>query len=168
MTKEQRSALWLGLGFVGLGAALLLALVIGWDRIWPVFPLLGGLAFLVGYAASDFRESGFAFVGVLASLIGLFFFGFTLSFWEWADMSRLWPVFPLIAGIAFAALFLAERARDVGTLGVGCAAFVVGVVGLGVTYGYVGADVWRLWPLLLVLAGLIGLVGALLQLLRRE
>lgn len=168
MTREQRSVLWIGLGFIGLGVAFLLALLIGWDRIWPVFPLLGGLAFLVGYVASGFRESGFVFVGVLASLIGLFLFGFSMDIWAWEEMSRLWPIFPLIGGMAFAALFVAERARDAGTLGVGCAATVVGIVGLGVTYGYVGADVWRLWPLLLVLAGIIGFVGAVLQFLRRE
>jgi len=168
MTKQQRSALWTGLGFIGLGVALILAQFIGWDRIWPLFPLLGGLAFLVGYVASGFRESGFVFVGVLATLLGIFFFGFSLGFWEWGDMRRLWSVFPLIAGIAFVALFVAERARDTGPLAVGCAAVIVGIVGLAVTYGYVGARIWKLWPLLLVLAGIIGLVGAFLQFLRRD
>jgi hypothetical protein len=168
MTKQQQTALWTGLGLIGLGVALILAQFIGWDRVWPLFPLLGGLAFLVGYVASGFHESGFVFVGVLATLLGLFFFGFSLGFWEWANMRRLWPVFPLIGGIAFVALFVAERARDGGTLGVGCAAVIVGVAGLGVTYGYVGASIWRLWPLLLIVAGVIALVGALLQFLRRE
>lgn len=168
MTKQQQTALWTGLGFIGLGIAFLLAQLIGWDRIWPLFPLLGGLAFLAGYVASGFRESGFVFVGVLATLVGLFFFGFSFGIWEWAQMADLWPVFPLIAGLAFVALFVAERGRDAGTLGVGCAAVIVGVVGLAVTFGYVGANVWRLWPLLLVLAGIIGLAGAILQFLRRE
>jgi len=168
MTKQQQNALWTGLGLIGLGVAFLLAQLIGWDRIWPLFPLLGGLAFLAGYVASGFRESGFVFVGILASLIGLFFFGFSLGFWEWGDMSNLWPVFPLIAGLAFVALFVAERPRDAGTLGVGCAASIVGVVGLAVTYGYLGTNIWKLWPLLLVLAGIIGLAGAIFQFLRRE
>lgn len=168
MTKQQQSALWTGLGLIGLGVAFLLAQFIGWDRIWPLFPLLGGLAFLAGYVASGFRDGGLVFVGVLAALIGLFFFGFSFGVWEWAQMADLWPVFPLIAGVAFLALFLAERPRDAGTLGVGCAALIVGAVGLAVTYGYLGADIWRLWPLLLVLAGVIGLVGALAQFLRRE
>jgi hypothetical protein len=168
MTKQQKSALWTGLGFIVLGVALILAQLIGWDRLWPLFPLLGGLAFLAGYVVSGFRESGFVFVGILALLVGLFFFGFSLGFWEWGDMERLWPVFPLIAGIAFVALFVAERAHDVGVLGVGCAAILVGIAGLAVTYGYVGANIWRLWPLLLILAGVIGLIGAFLRFLRRE
>jgi hypothetical protein len=168
MTKQQQSALWTGLGLIGLGVAMVLAQFVGWDRVWPLFPLLGGLAFLVGYVASGFRESGLVFVGVLATLIGLFFFGFSLGFWQWDDMGRLWPVFPLVAGVAFIALFVAERARDAGTLGVGCAAVVVGLVGLAVTYGYVAANIWRLWPALLILAGIIGLAGAFLQFLRRD
>lgn len=168
MTKQQQTALWTGLGLIGFGVALILAQFIGWDQIWPLFPLLGGVAFLVGYVASGFRESGFVFVGLLATLLGLFFFGFSLGFWEWGNMRRLWPVFPLIAGIAFVALFVAERPRDAGPLGVGCAGIIVGVAGLGVTYGYVGASIWRLWPLLLILAGLIGLVAAFLQFLRRD
>jgi hypothetical protein len=168
MTEQQQSALWTGLGLIGLGVAFILAQLIGWDRIWPLFPLLGGLAFLVGYIASGFRESGFVLVGVLATLIGLFLFGFSLGLWEWGDMRRLWPVFPLIAGVAFVALFAAERARDAGPLGVGCAALLVGIAGLAVTYGYLGASVWRLWPVLLILAGIVGLLGTFLQLLRRE
>jgi hypothetical protein len=82
-------------------------------------------------------------------------------------MTRLWPVFPLIDGVAFAVLFLAERHLNVGTLGVGCAALIVGAVGLAVTYGMVGPGVVKFWPLLLVLIGLVRLLGALLQVFRR-
>ncbi len=85
--------------------------------------------------------------------MGLFFFGFTLGYWEWADMSWLWPVFPVIGGVAFVALFFAERGKDAGTLGVGCAAFVVGIVGLAVTLGFLGKEIVRFWPLLLVTPG---------------
>ena len=168
MNRERLGAAWVGLSLIGLGIVLLVAQWIGWDRIWPIFPLMGGLAFLVGYAVSGFEDSGMVFVGTAATLVGVFFFGFTLGVWEWGDMAKLWPVFPLIGGVAFAALFLAERARNVGTLGVGCAAMLVGVVGLAVTYGFAGAGIVKFWPLLLVLIGLISLVGVLLQMFRRE
>ena len=74
----------------------------------------------------------------------------------------------MIGGIAFVALFFAERGKDSGTLGVGCAAFVVGVVGLAVTLGYLDKEVVRLWPLLLVFLGIISLAAALLRLVRRD
>jgi hypothetical protein len=168
MSRDRLGFIVAGLVLIGLGAVLLLARWVGWEKIWPVFPLLGGLAFLAGYAASGFKETGLVFVGTVAVLIGLFFFGFTLGFWEWADMVRLWPVFLLIGGLAFVLLFAVDRKHDVGTLGVGCAAVVVGVVGLAITYGFLGSDVVKLWPLLLILMGLIGLVGAAAQALRRR
>jgi hypothetical protein len=168
MSRDRSGFIVAGLVLIGLGAVLLLAQWLGWEKIWPVFPLLGGLAFLAGYAASGFKEEGFVFVGTVAVLIGLFFFGFTLGFWEWADMAKLWPVFFLIGGLGFVLLFAVDRKHDVGTLGVGCAAVVVGVVGLAATYGFLGSDIVKLWPLLLILMGSIGLVGAVAQALRRR
>ncbi len=168
MTRDRLGTVWAGLALIALGIAFLIAQWIGWDRIWPIFPILGGLAFLGGYVASGFRESGFVFVGVAALLVGAFFFGFSLGFWEWAQMEQLWPVFPLIGGLAFGALFLAERGRDWGTLGVGCAATVVGVVGLGFTYGLVAGDVVKFWPVLIIFIGLASLVGGLLRMGRNR
>jgi hypothetical protein len=83
-------------------------------------------------------------------------------------MSRLWPVFPGIGGLAFLALFLAGRGREWDVLGVGLVALLVGIVGLLVTFGRLGSDVVRLWPVLLILAGLIGLFGAIARMFRRE
>jgi hypothetical protein len=169
MSRSRFGMAWAGLTLIGLGIAFLVANVIGWDRIWPAFPLLGGLVFFGGYAASGFRDGGFAFVGTAAVLIGLFFFGFTLGPWEWGQMEQLWPVFPFIGGVAFCVLFLAERRyRDVGVLGVGCAALIVGLVGLAFTYRLVSRDIVRLWPLLIVLVGLMSLVGGLFQISRRK
>jgi hypothetical protein len=168
MPSDRQGTIWFGLGLIGLGIVFVLALWLGWDKIWPVFLILGGVAFLAGYAVTGFRESGYVFVGTAAILVGLFFFGFTFGYWQWADMSRLWPVFPIIGGIAFVALFVAERGKDAGTLGVGCAAFVVGIVGLAVTFGFVGTEIVKLWPLLLVILGIISLAAALLRLIRRD
>jgi hypothetical protein len=157
-----------GLALIGLGVVFLVAQYIGWDRIWPLFPLLVGLAVLVSYLLSGLGDSGLVFLGVGAVLVGLFFFGFTLGYWEWSDMSRLWPVFVLIGGVAFLALFLADRKHDLGTLGVGCAAMIVGIVGLTVTFGLVTTDIVKLWPVLLILLGLFGLIGGLMRSRRQE
>ena len=169
MSRDQLGVVWAGLGLIGLGIAFLLAQWIGWEKIWPIFPVLGGLAFFAGYAASGFRDGGLAFVGTAATLIGLFFFGFTLGYWEWAEMVRLWPVFALIGGIAFVVLFIAQgRSRDWGVLGIGLAAIIVGVVALGVTHDLVAGDIIQYWPVRLLLMGFVGLVGALLRGFRRD
>jgi hypothetical protein len=108
-------------------------------------------------------------VGTAAALLGLFFFGFTSGFWEWAEMVRLWPVFSLIGGAAFVVLFIAEGpGRDWGILGIGLAAIIVGGVGLAVTHNMISSDILVYWPALLILLGLVGLVGALIRGIRRE
>jgi hypothetical protein len=168
MERDRLGTVWAGLGLIGLGIAFVVAQWIGWGRIWPLFPVLGGLGLLASWVLTGFKDEGLVFLGTLALLVGIFFFGFTLGFWPWRQMRDLWPVFPLIAGVAFVALFFAERARDVGTLGVGCAALIVGIVGLAFTYGFVGSNIWRYWPVLLILMGVLSLVGGLLRVLRRQ
>ena len=168
MERDRLGTVWAGLALIGLGIAFVVAQWIGWDRIWPLFPVLGGLAFLVWYVLTGFKDAGLVFIGLGALLVGLFFFGFTLGIWEWGQMGDLWPVFPLIGGVAFVALFVAERGRDIGTLGVGLAALIVGVVGLAFTYGLVSGNIWRLWPVLLILMGVLSLAGGLLRGLRRR
>lgn len=168
MERDRLGTVWAGLALIGLGIAFVVAQLVGWDRIWPLFLVLGGLGFLASYLLTGAKDEGLVFLGVAALLVGLFFFGFSLGFWEWSQMGQLWPVFPLIGGVAFVALFFAQRTRDVGTLGVGCAAFIVGIAGLAITYGLVASEIWRFWPLLLILIGIISLVGGLLRVARRQ
>jgi hypothetical protein len=169
MSRDRLGAAWVGLVLIGLGIAFLLARWVGWDRIWPLFPVFGGLAFFGAYIGGGRKDGGLAFVGTAAVLVGFFFFGFGLGFWAWEQMAQLWPVFILIAGISFLVLFLAEgRGRDTGVLSVGCVATIVGVAGLAITLGFVAGDVVKYWPLLVVLAGVVSLLGALFRGSRRE
>ena len=168
MTRDRLGMVWAGLGLIGLGFAVLAASLLGWSQLWPLFPILAGLGLFAGYVVSGAKDGGLAFLGTLATLSGLFLFGFTLGAWAWDEMATLWPVFLVIAGIAFLVAFVAERrARDLGVLGLSCAALVAGVLGLGVTRGFLESDVVKLWPLLLVLVGIFSLAGAILRALRR-
>jgi LiaI-LiaF-like transmembrane region len=166
--RGRPGMIWIGLGLIGLGIVFVLAQGMGWDKIWPVFPVLGGLAFWAAYAGTGFKDGGLAFVGTLAVLVGLFFFGFTFGLWEWAEMAQLWPGFLIIAGVAFIVLFLAEPPHEVGLLGFGLAVILAGAGGLAFTLGLVGADILKWWPLLLVVVGLISLVGTVVRMVRRE
>jgi hypothetical protein len=166
--RGRAETMWIGLSLIGLGIAFVLAQAIGWDKIWPVFPLLGGLAFWIAYTGTGFKDGGLAFVGTLAVLVGLFFFGFTFGLWEWAEMAQLWPVFLIIAGVAFVVLFLAEPPHEVGLLGFGLAVILAGAGSLAFTHGLVGTDILKWWPLLLVVVGLISLVGTVARMFRRE
>ena len=145
----------------------------GMDVLWPIFPLGGGLLLLGGYFF-DRRDPGLIFVGLAATLIGAFFFLFTLRVplpiaglqggVRWDDMSKLWPAFVVIGGVSFIALFLAQAKHEWAVFSVGAVAFIVGCVAFLFTLGWLAGDIGqllaKLWPLLLVIAGLAALLQA--------
>ncbi len=137
----------------------------GWDIIWPVFPLAGGLAFLGGYVFGSRHDPGMVFVGTSATLVGLMFFFITLGPLEYRDLGTWWPVFVLIGGVAFLAQWVAACFRDWGALFLALVALAVGGAGLAVTLQLLGPETSRLlpnlWPVILILVGLMMLLRAL-------
>lgn len=135
------------------------------SQMWPIFVLVPGLAALVGYAVGEDHEPGLAFLGTAATLLGVFFFMTTLGIGglTTSDMGRLWPVYPLIGGVAFVVQWIASGFKDWGALIPAGIALIVGVVGLGaVVIGETGRFINLLvrgWPLILILIGLGLLVG---------
>jgi hypothetical protein len=166
----RRGTVFLALVFILLGVYLLLSQlgigVPGWDAIWPVLPLAGGLALLGGYVFGERRDSGHVFLGTAAALVGLVFFFITLGPLEYGDLSTWWPVFVLIGSVAFLALWAATRFRDWGAFFMALVALVVGGAGLAITLRLLGPQTRellpQLWPVLLILLGLMTLLRALL------
>ena len=54
---------------------------------------------------------------------------------EWGDMGMLWPAFPLIVGIAFVVMWIADRFRDAGVLIPAAILLLVGFGGFAYTLG---------------------------------
>lgn len=155
----------LGVFFLLSNAGVFEDLDLDVDKLWPGFVVLGGLAFLLQFLVGGKRDPGLVFVGTAATLIGLFFFLFTLKVElpfefenlrgpiDWNDSEVLWPAYPLIGGVAF--VMLAIFGRDRGALGVGLVAIAVGVIAFSFTLGS-GEDLEqfaRFWPVLLILIG---------------
>jgi len=137
----------------------------GWDVIWPVLPFAGGLAFLSSYIFSRQRDPGQVFIGTAAMLVGVVFFFITLGPLSYYDLDTWWPVFVIIGGVAFLAQWGASRFRDWGALFLALVGFVVGSAGLAVTLQLLGPQTSELlpnlWPVLLILGGLMTLLRAL-------
>ncbi len=137
----------------------------GWDAIWPVFPFAGGLTILGGYIFGQRRDPGQVFIGTAATLVGLAFFFITVGPLDYGDLGTWWPVFVLISSVAFLAQWAAASFRDRGALFLALVTLVVGGAGLAITLELFGPQTRellpRLWPILLILLGLIALLRAL-------
>ena len=155
-----------GFVLVGLGVWFLVDRagfdVPGVDQLWPLFVILGGLSMLGSFVLSGLRDSEQVASGVAAFLIGIFFLFFTMGPLDWSMMAALWPVFPLLSGIAMVARFVASLGRQPQSLVRGLGAMAVGVIGLAVTLTPLGSMLLSLgWPVILVLVGLLVLMRAL-------
>jgi len=159
-----------GLVLIALGAWFLVR-ALGFDlpgmaAMWPIFPTIVGLSMFVGwfFSAKKRGSHGVMIPAVINFLVGVFFFGFTFSYFRWSDMAVLWPVFPLIVGVAFFVAWVFSGLRDWGLL-IPCAITAgTGIVGLGYTvFGQVEAisSLIRYWPVLLIVLGILVLIGGL-------
>lgn len=142
--------LWFGLDRLGVDLP-------GLGELWPVFPFLAGLAFLVAFGVGGAEDPGLVFPGAAAVLVGLFFGVFSLGLLPWEEMVRLWPCFPLIAGLAFLCTWAAGRARQSGLLIPAALGLAVGAVGLALTYDlfteWLVPVVDHAWPVALIALG---------------
>ena len=111
-----------------------------------------------------FDGVGDLLVVVYILLLGTFFFATTTGVLSWSDQGSLWPIYPLIVGVAFFAAYFASGREQAGYLVPGAILSLVGLVFLGITltgasYDYIG----KIWPIFLIIAGVILLVGPRLR-----
>lgn len=125
-------------------------------RLWPLAVIIGGLCSLGTGFAGDPRDAGAIWVGCMAALCGGLFLYITVGPREWGDLSWLWPAFPIIAGLAWVAAWLADL-RHLSNLVAGLLALIGGTVGFLHTSGRLSAahlrTVTSLWPLVLIVLG---------------
>jgi hypothetical protein len=155
------------LGLYFLGAQFHLPLP-GFDQFWPGLIVLGGLLILADAATGGGRSR--VFPGVLLILLGLTFFLFTLRLRlpalplpdgvGWPHMALLWPVFVLDVGLAFLAQWLVQPAKH-GARNMSLLTLLVGLIALAINFSAndLFRQIARLWPLLLVAAGVQMLLG---------
>ncbi|MFH1755666.1 MAG: hypothetical protein ABIA59_08175 [Candidatus Latescibacterota bacterium] len=166
MAKEpQKQAL--GIILIVVGFLFLLVsnhLLLGWDNVWPLFPLLAGIFFLKLSKAR--QDSEIVFIGMALLLLGVFCLCFTFGILGWENMQTLWPTFPLIGGVSFLAAAV-TRKNSSGPFVVGIVALLFALVGYlytgDVISGRVAEPFVRLWPLLLISIGIVVFLRARAQ-----
>jgi hypothetical protein len=129
------------------------------DRMWPVFPFVGGMVLLANFFEDKRRRPGLIFWGANLALSSTFFFLISLGDQDYRVLGVWWPVFLIVAGISFLALWLAQPQRDWGVLFLSVVGMVSGGVVLAANLQLLGArtaeELKNLSPALLILVGLV-------------
>ncbi len=151
--------LWLLARAVGLD-------VPGIDTGWPIIIILGAVLSLFSALSQRPADPGGIWFGIAGLIVGAFFLHITVGEGTWADMSVLWPVFPLAAGLGWLGAWLAQTS-EISDLVAGLVALGVGALGFLYTLGYLDPAIARRlvdwWPLVLILIGLAYIVQYLVQ-----
>ncbi|HOO96520.1 MAG TPA: DUF5668 domain-containing protein [Caldisericia bacterium] len=100
---------------------------ISWDTIWPLIPIVIGLVFLTRLG----REQGIVFPATILIGVGLIFLAQNSGFFPGYNMGDLWPLFPIVVGLAFLMLYIVDR-TDAGVLVPACILLGVGAVFLSI------------------------------------
>lgn len=149
--KHPRRSIVPGIVLVLLGVFFLFTNYAGieLERVWPVFVIVPGLVFLV-MAFVNRDNFGLIMPGtVLLSVGGVFL---ACEAYGWFMMASLWPVFILAPGVGFFLMFLFGK-REQGFLIPAVILTAVGILFFLTESGYA-----HLWPLLLILIGVILLI----------
>jgi hypothetical protein len=167
---RKTGTILLALVLIILGGILLVgelsAELPGWRHLWPAAPLAGGLALIIRYTTTPQRDPDHIFLGTAATLVGAFFFFITLGPLTYGDLGEWWPAFVLIFGIACLVQWAVTGLRDWDALFLGLVALVVGGGAFAITFQLLGPNTRellpRLWPIVLILIGLMALLRGLL------
>jgi len=167
---RDKGKILLALLLIVLGTYLLLTeLGLGlpnWGAVWPLILFAGGIAVLVRFYLNPETDPDRVFFGTAAVLASLVFFFITWGPWTYRSLGIWWPLFVLIAGIALLAQWGAAGFRDWDALFLGLVALCVGGAAVAMTLELLGPNtreiLTRLWPVLLILAGLMTLLRGLL------
>ena len=158
MLATARKRKFTGIGLIIIGVLFLMVsnnVLLGWANVWPLFPILGGILFLRVYARGRTPEMLF---GALTSLLmGVFLLFFSLGIFPWSRMESFWPVIPAIAGIGLLAVSTTHR-QGTPSLIMGVVVVLFAFLGFlregGIINERIVSPFFRLWPLVLVAAGI--------------
>ena len=148
-----------GTWLVVWGILLLLVsnhVLLGWKHLWPCILVVSGVIML--RVLQNRLSFAAIFAGTWTILLGLFLTLFSFSFLEWGSMRSLWPIIPMIVGVAFVVAGATRPPTSAGIV-VGSMVILMGSACLLYEMGTISARVaqpfLRWWPLVLVMAGFV-------------
>ena len=117
---------------------------------WPLLLIAGGVYWIL-----DPKSRA---AGIVALLVGVAFQASNLGFIKIGDLFHFWPLILVALGIH---LLLQEKSRKQGEWMSGALVLTLGLIFQLQELKLLGASIWRLWPLLVIVAGAAMLQKAL-------
>ena len=146
----RMSDMVIGIGMIILGILFLSEnfgyIAFDFQDVWPVFVILGGVGFWIGYL-QDRKNYGLLMPGSILVIYGLMFFYCSIEGWDY--MSDLWPGFLIGPGIGFFMMYLLGE-RENGLLIPGSI-----LSGLGILFIISHSGILRYWPVALIIIGIV-------------
>jgi hypothetical protein len=145
----KMSDMVIGVGLVILGVLFLFEnfgyIEFDFQNVWPVFVILGGAGFWIGYL-QDRKNYGLLMPGTILIIYGLMFFYCAMEGWYF--MSIIWPGFLIGPGIGFFMMYILGE-REKGML---VPASIL--TGLGLLFMISKSGYLRYWPVILIVLGI--------------
>ncbi|TFH00910.1 MAG: hypothetical protein E4H13_06240 [Calditrichales bacterium] len=145
----KTSDMVVGVGLIILGILFMSEnfgyLSFDFENVWPVFVLLGGIGFWIGFF-QDRKNVGLLMPANILIIYGGMFLYCSLTGWE--VMGTLWPLFLIGPGIGFFMMYLMGE-REKGLL------IPAGILaGIGLLFFLSHGGVMRYWPVILIGIGI--------------
>ena len=140
-----------------IGAVFLLenfGIIEGAWFLWPLLPLIIGIGFCILFFKTRRRDPVLLGMGVFTLLNSIFFF--YLNFTGWRQLALLWPVFMVVLGLTFLACYFPSKAKVLLYL-------TTFLIALGTSFILVFVISTKLWPIILVLAGVSFIIISLFE-----
>ena len=118
---------------------------IDFQFVWPVFIILGGGGFWIGFLR-DKKNYGLIMPGTILIVYGLMFWYCALAGWDW--MEYIWPGYLIGPGLGFFLLY------GFGPKEKGLLIPAAVLTGLGVIFIFQKVALLRFWPLVLIFTGI--------------
>jgi len=147
MNRDRNTLAW-GIFLVIAGVIFLAGTLsnYGLERLWPLFPLAIGLAFILKVVFNRENVSGLM-PGSLLTVVALLLF--YCNSYGWDHMVSLWPVFIIAPAVGFFALYFAGQ-REKSNLISGAV-----LAGIGILFLVANSRLGQFWPVILIVIGLV-------------
>ena len=146
----KTSDIIIGIGFIIIGIIFLFEnfgyIAFDFEDIWPLFVVLGGCAFWVGYL-KDKKNYGLIMPGTILIIYGLMFW--YCSFEGWYYMTTVWPGFLIGPGLGFYFMYLFGEKEK------GLLVPATILTGIGVLFLFRYSGILRYWPVIFIVIGLL-------------